>query len=106
MDLVPDFKGQIELDREIPNSACSHNLILDRLRKLIDHDDEKQHRIQQEEAFSRQLGTAQPQKGMAGKAEEPTPKVSPGTPNKKQKEQMAQKDRQISALAGQLKHAG
>ena len=39
MDLVPDFKGQLELHREIPKSARSHNLILDIiLRKLIDQD--------------------------------------------------------------------
>ena len=113
MVLVPDFKGQMELRREVPRSARTYHQVLDWMKKLIDQDEEKLHQIQQEEAFARQLGTST-QKGLTAQAEEGAPEKlktggdggAGGAAAEKTKEFISQKGRQISALAGQLKQAG
>ena len=88
-------------------------MLINRLKSMIELDEEKQQRIQQEEAFAKQLGTSQ-QVGLPAKEERPkNPQQkketvpSPVTgKDAKSKEQISQKDRTITALAGQLRKAG
>ena len=75
--------------------------------RAISCDEELKRRLDQEQAFVKQLGTG---KAMAGRgADQQTPKEDKQANTKaaaRAKEQLSAKDRQISALAGQLKKAG
>ena len=106
MDQVPDFKEQMVLYRETTQLARTPELLQDRLRRLIDFDEERKQRLDQEQAFAKQLGTG---KALAGRGADQHPKEDKHADTKaaaKTKEQISAKDRQISALAGQLKKAG
>ena len=107
MDQVPDFKEQMVLYRETPQLARTQELLTDRLRRLIDFDEERKQRLDQEQAFAKQLGTG---KALAGRgSSDQQPKEDKHADTKaaaKAKEQISAKDRQITALAGQLKKAG
>ena len=79
---------------------------------IIERDEEQKQRKDQEEAFAKQLGGQDAQRGLNGretktpKKDAPGPKApAPEAPDKV-KQQLSQKDRQIQALAGQLKAAG
>ena len=93
--------------------ARSYQALINRLKHMVDRDEEKLQRKQQEEAFTKQLGTTA--KALSGKE---VPEKKPGGKNgagngggtfvetDKQKELLSHKDRQISALAWQLQKAG
>ena len=104
LDMIPD--------REVPMSGRSYQALTNRLQHMVDRDEEKLQRKQQEEAFTKQLGTTV--KAMSGKdvLEQPGGNGGGGRGNRtvaatdKQKELLSHKDRQIFALAGQFKKAG
>ena len=88
-------------------------MLQDRLRRLIDFDEEQKQRRDQEQAFRSQLGTGgKALAGRNGDGNQRQPKadgdqsLSGASATAKAKEQLSNKDRQISALAGQLKKAG
>ena len=105
---VPDFDTQMQLYQEVPATERNSQNLLKRLRFLIDKDDEKQQRALQEQAFTQQLGTKERnQQGKHDEGKTPPGKSPPGDAGtSKTKELLSHKDRQISALAGQLKRAG
>ena len=107
LDQVPDLEEQMVLYRETPQRARTPELLRNRLRKLIDHDEERKQRLNHEQIFAMQLGTG---KAMAGRgARQQSPKEDQQADTKaaeRAKEQLSAKDRNISALAGQLMRAG
>ena len=100
----------MELHRE-QDRSFRPSALLSRMETLVDRDEESRQRHQQEDAFATQLGgSQQPQRGAAGQdqrqkttKQEPEAKVAG---EDKFRSQLSQKDRQISASAGQLKQAG
>ena len=55
-DALPDFRSQMELHREQDRSSRTSEGLLARMQNIVDRDDEKRQRSQQEDAFSKQLG--------------------------------------------------
>ena len=98
----------MELHREEDRSSRTSEGLLARMQNIVDSDEEKRQRSQQEDAFSKQLGQNQ-QRGQLGKAEQREPSrpkdaaVTDAT--EKLRSQLSAKDRQLSALSGQLKQA-
>ena len=107
LDLVPDFREQMTLHREIPQHARDLDMLINRLKRIVDQDEERKQRQEQEAAFAKQLGTT---KGFVAKNQDngnvDKSASSSTAKDSKAKELLSHKDRQISALAGQLKQAG
>ena len=117
MSVIPDFTTQFEFHLEAPRSERTYANLKSRIQELVDRDQRKAQRDQQQQQFSKQLGgkgqgQADGQKGLAGRTDRPSP--SPKAAGYKDleaqvaklKEQAAYKDKQISGLSGQMKEAG
>ena len=59
LDMILDFRSQMELHREVPVSQRSYQSLINRLKHMVDTDEAKLQRKQQEEAFTKQLCTCQ-----------------------------------------------
>ncbi len=120
-DAIPDFKSQMELHRELDRHSRTSDALLARVQNIVQRDEEARQRQQQEDAFAKQLGTSPHQRGNVGQDEqpgsEPSGSVSSATVTRcadgkerpgdaADRERLAHKDRQISALAAQLKQHG
>ena len=66
LELVPDFSAQLEFHPETPKEQRTHVQLLGRLRQIIDRDEERQQRMQQEEVFSKQLRNTPANRGLIG----------------------------------------
>ena len=97
---------RIEFHRVLPRSKWSVYSSIQRLRQVVELDDEKAQRQCQEDVYSKQLGAsgggADQHRRNPGRIEAPR---APTLPTDK-KQLISQKDKQINARAGQLKQAG
>ena len=65
LEMILDFKSQMELHREVAMPQRSYQALIHRLKHMVDRDEEKLLRKQQEEALTKQLGTTV--KALSGK---------------------------------------